>query len=166
MKTIRPLLGRVRIDGVSFTEDLAYKGGPHISPKINEEFWLPYQDPIVDELRRHGTEIICLWTAGNIDVLLPMLLEHGVNCFWPVERGSGMDPVVLRSKYGRVLRMGGGIPKETLIAGPAAIDREIRRLLPLIKEGGYLPAIDDVVPPEVPFENYRHYANAIRSVEL
>jgi uroporphyrinogen-III decarboxylase len=166
MKTIHPLLGRVRIDCVSFTEDLAYKGGPHISPKIYEEFWLPYQDPIVHELRRHGMEVICLWSAGNIDVLIPLLMEHGVNCFWPVERGSGMDPAALRSKYGRALRMGGGIPKEALIEGPAAIDRELERLLPLIKEGGYLPALDDVVPPEVPFDTYRHYAAALRAVTV
>ncbi len=133
---------------------------------IIEEFWLPYQDPIVRELRRHGTEMICLWSAGNIDVLIPMLLEHGVNCFWPVERGSGMDPVALRSKYGRGLRLGGGFPKEALIAGAEAIDREMQRLEPLLRAGGYLPALDDVVPPEISLATYRYYANVMRSMEL
>lgn len=166
LKTIRPLLGRVRIDGVAFVEDLAYKGGPHLSPKTYEEFWLPYQDPIIRELRRSGTAIICLWTAGNIEVLLPLLLEHGVNCIWTVERGSGMDPLAVRSKYGRALLMGGGIPKEALIEGPAAINREIKRLLPLIRQGGYLPALDDIVPPEVSLETYRYYVKSLRAVTL
>jgi len=161
---IRPLLGRVQIDGLILTEDLAYKNGPHLSPKIYEEFWLPYQNPIVREVKRHGTGIVCLWTAGNIEVLLPMLMDNGINCIWCLERGSGMDPVAIRKKYGRSLLLGGGIPKEAMIEGPAAIDREIARLLPLIREGGYLPALDDVVPPEVPFDTYRYFVDALRAV--
>ena len=141
MPQIRPLHGRVRIDGLVLTEDLAYKNGPHLSPKIYEEFWLPYQNPIVREVKRHGTGIVCLWTAGNIEALLPMLMDNGINCIWCLERGSGMDPVALRKKYGQSLLLGGGIPKEALIQGRAAIDREIASLLPLIREGGYLPAL-------------------------
>lgn len=47
-----------------------------------------------------------------------------------------------------------------------AIDREIQRLMPVIREGGYLPALDDVVPPEVPLEHYRYFVNALRHVTL
>ncbi|HEY3418293.1 MAG TPA: uroporphyrinogen decarboxylase family protein, partial [Armatimonadota bacterium] len=137
MTTVQAYLDAgVRIDFAAFVEDLAYKNGPHCSPKIYEEFWLPYQDPVVELLRSHGVPLICQWTAGNIDVMFPMLFAHGFNCFFPVERGANMDPIELRAKYGRALRMAGGIPKEAFIEGPAAIDREIARLLPLIREGG------------------------------
>jgi uroporphyrinogen decarboxylase len=161
---IQPVLRRVKFDFVTFAEDLAFKNGPHISPAIYREFFLPYQDPIVNELKRHGVAVICLWTAGNIEVLIPLLLEHGFNCTWPLERNSGMDPLALRKKYGRDLRLGGGIPKEALIAGPAAIDRELSRLLPVIRDGGYVPAVDDMVPPEVPWAHYRYYVHAMRAV--
>ncbi len=76
-----------------------------------------------------------------------------------IRDGPGGDPEKMRS-----LLLGGGIPKEALIEGPAAIDREIDRLLPLIREGGYLPALDDVVPPEGPFDTYRFFVNALRAV--
>jgi len=166
IEVIRPLLREVKLDFVTFTEDLAYKGGPHISPRVYEEFWLPYQDPVVEVLRASGIPVICMWSAGNLLPLLPTLLEHGFNCTWPIERGAGMDPFELRHRFGRGLRLAGGVAKEALIAGPDAIDREIERLLPLIREGGFLPAIDDMVPPEVPLDHYRYYVNAMQAVKL
>jgi len=166
LKVIRPLLGRVRIDFVAIAEDLAYKGGPHFSPAIYREFWLPYQNPIVEELRRAGIPIIGLWSSGNLNVLIPLLLENGVNAVMPVEQIADMDPIALRRRYGRELRLLGGFPKEALIAGPAAIDAELTRLRPLIAEGGYLPTLDDVVPPEVPWEVYRYFIARLRQLRF
>ncbi len=165
-ETLQPLLQKVRLDFVTFAEDLAYKQAPHISPRIYKEFWLPYQDPIVETLKAAGVPVICMWTAGNAEALLPLMLEHGINCTWPLERAAGMDPLALRTRFGRALRLGGGIPKEALIAGPEAIDREIERLKPLMAEGGYVPAVDDMVPPEVPLATYRHYLDRMREVRL
>ena len=53
-----------------------------------------------------------------------------------------------------------------MISGPAAIDAEIQRLMPVIEEGGYIPALDDMVPLEVPLSHYRHYIDALRRIEL
>jgi uroporphyrinogen decarboxylase len=63
------------------------------------------------------------------------------------------------------LRLGGNISKEALIAGPAAIDREIARLMPLVRDGGFVPALDDMVPLEVPLTHYRYLIEAIRAIE-
>ena len=41
---------------------------------------------------------------------------------------------------------------------------ESRRLSESADEGGYLPALDDVVPPEVPFDTYRYFVDALRAV--
>jgi uroporphyrinogen decarboxylase len=166
LQTVRPLLGKLYLDYVTFAEDLAYKGGPHISPKTYAEFWLPHQDPLVEALRRSGVPVICLWSAGDVRPLLPLLRQHGFNCTWPLERGAGMDPVALRKAYGPELRLGGGLSKEALIAGPEAIDREIDQLMPLISAGGYLPALDDMVPPEVSLANYRHLVRRLQEIQL
>ena len=166
LQTLRPLLARTKIDVAIFAEDLAYKAAPHISPRLYGEFWLPYQDPIVEELKRHDVPLICMWTAGNIVPLLPMLMEHGFNCTWPLEQMAGMDPVVLRRQFGRELRLGGGIAKEALIAGPVAIDREIERLMPVIRDGGFIPAVDDCPPPEVPMGTFAYYVEALRKIRV
>jgi uroporphyrinogen decarboxylase len=131
-----------------------------------EQFWLPYQNPIIEECRRHGVELFCLWTAGNIVPLLPLVMRNGINATWPLERVAGMDPAMLRKRFGRELRLAGGISKEALIEGPSAIDAEITRLMPLIRDGGFIPAVDDMPPPEVSFAHFSYYVEALRRIEV
>ncbi|MBI2940095.1 MAG: hypothetical protein HYY04_06605 [Chloroflexi bacterium] len=159
-------LGAVRVDYALFTEDLAGKNGPLVSPAIYEEFWYRYQDPIVQALRDQGVPVLCQWSAGQFRKLLPGMMEHGLNCTWPLEVMAGMDAPALRDRFGRELRMGGNIPKEAVIAGPEAIDREIDRLMPLIREGGFLPALDDMASPDMPFSHYRHLIDRLQSIRL
>lgn len=159
---LRRVLPGIRVDYAAFAEDLAYKTNPHISPAIYREFWLPHQNRVVAELKKHGVPIITLHSSGNLEALVPLLLDNGVNCICPMERMAGMDPVKIRKLFGRSLRMEGGLSKEALIGGPRCIDEELARLLPVIREGGFIPALDDVVPPEVPLENYRYFINALR----
>jgi hypothetical protein len=164
IESMRPIVPRVGVDIFAFTEDLAYKNGPHLSPQIYRDFFLPYQNVLVGALKKSGAGIVSLWTAGNIDAMLPMLMENGIDCILILERQAGMDPVRLRREYGRDLRLIGGIAKEALIEGKRAIDRALEHLMPLIEEGGYIPAIDDMIPPEVPFSHYRHYVEKMREI--
>ena len=159
---LKPVLKQARFDWACYSEDLAYRGGPHISPAIYREFWLPHQDPVTRMLRDAGIPIISLYTSGNCEALLPLAMEHGINCTWPCERNAGMDPLALRRKFGRELRLVGGVGHTCLTGGLAAIDAEVQRLVPLVREGGFIPMLDDMIPPEVPFENYRYCIEAIR----
>ena len=163
---VRSLLAQVVPDVVLFTEDLAGKNGPLISPRIYREFWHPYQDPVIRLLQEHGVPMICQWTAGQFDRLIPDMLEHGFNCTWPLEVMAGMDAPALRTRYGPGLRMAGNIAKEAVIAGPAEIDRAIDRLLPLMAEGGFLPALDDMASPDMPFAHYRYMIERLQAVRL
>lgn len=163
---IRPLLKGVHWNCAVFGEDLAGKNGPLVSPRVYDEFWAPYQAPIIDLLRQHGVKVICQWSAGRFDALLPSMLDQGFNCAWPLEVMAGMDAADLRRRYGRKLLLGGNIAKEAVIAGPAAIDAEIERLLPVISDGGFLPGLDDMASPDMPFDHYRYLIDKIRSVTM
>ena len=166
IEIIRPVLGAVELDYAMFAEDLAAKNGPLISPWIYEEFWYPYQDPIIELLREHNVPVICQWSAGQFEVLVESMMEHGFNATWPLEAIAGMDASTLRQRHGRGLLMAGNIPKEAVIAGPEAIDKEIERLLPLIREGGFLPALDDMASPDMPFSHYRHMIEKLQEIRL
>ena len=160
------VLGKVRVDFAVFGEDLAGKNGPLVSPKTYAEFWYPHQDPVINLLRKHGVPVICQWSAGQFAGMLPSMVEHGFNCTWPLEVVAGMDAVEIRKRCGRELRLGGNIAKEALIAGPDAIDREIERLMPLIRAGGFIPALDDMVPLETPFANYCYLIRKLQAIGL
>jgi hypothetical protein len=166
MAMIEPVLATLKLDYVMFGEDLAGKNGSLISPAIYQAFWYPYQDPIIDMLRAHDVPVICQWSAGQFDSLLPGMLAHGFNCTWPLEAMAGTDGPTLRQRFGRQLLLGGNIAKEAVIAGPAAIDRQIDRLMPLIQQGGFLPALDDMASPDMPFAHYRYMIESLQSIRL
>lgn len=161
---LRRVLGSVRVDFAVFGEDLAGKNGPLISPAMYAEFWFPHQDPILDLLRAAGVPLICQWSSGQFEALLPGMMAHGFNCTWPLEVMAGMDAPVLRRRFGRSLRLAGNIAKEAVIAGPAAIDRELARLMPLVREGGFLPALDDMGAPDMPFSHYRYLIEKLHAI--
>jgi len=166
IETIRPILGTARLDFAIFTEDLAGKNGPLVSPRLYDEFWHPHQDPIVRLLVDHDVPIICQWTSGQVGPLLPTMIDHGFNCTWPLEVVAGMDGPALRRRFGRGLLLAGNIAKEAVIAGPDAIDAEIDRLMPLIREGGFLPALDDMASPDMPFPHYRYLIERLQAIRL
>ena len=50
--------------------------------------------------------------------------------------------------------------------GPFEIDAEIARIVPLLKEGGYIPWCDHHVPPDVPLEHYLYYVERMKEMTL
>jgi hypothetical protein len=44
------------------------------------------------------------------------------------------------------------------------VDREFERLLPVVRQGGYIPGADHQVPPSTSLENYRYYIGRLRQV--
>ena len=68
-----------------------------------------------------------------------------------------MDPTAVRRRYGRDLRLWGGVDKRALTHGRAEIDSEIARHKWLIGDGGFVPMLDHSAPPDIPYDNYRYF---------
>ena len=96
-------------------------------------------------------------TDGDCRPVIPVYQELGMDYMSPFEVASGCDVVEIRKQYPQLL-MSGGIDKRILAKSKDAIDREVDRIMPFMKEhGGYIPTCDHGVPEEVSFENYMHY---------
>lgn len=152
-----PILDEVAPDYFFFNEDLAMKTGPLLSPATYREFLFPHVRRMVDHLRGKGVKHIGVDCDGNCEDVIPLMLDAGIDFLWPLERAAGMDPIKLRKKFGRGMRLWGGVDKRVLTEGPDAIDAHLRELAPLVKEGGFIPTIDHTVPPDVSLENFRYY---------
>jgi uroporphyrinogen decarboxylase len=138
-------------------EDLAFKNGPFLSPAMYREFLAPRYRKVLALAQRRGVRLCYLDSDGNYDVLLPQMLELGLNIHCPVEVAAGMDPVALRAAYGKDLRLIGGVDKRAVAAGRKAIDQEMERLFPLMCEGGFIPKIDHSVSSDISWDNFRYY---------
>ena len=161
----RALASGVQFDACGMWEDMAYRAGPLISPKHFKQYLVPQYRRITDLMHKHGVEIIWLDCDGKIDALLPLWLDAGVNCMFPLEVGTwGADPLEYRKQYGKDLLMMGGFNKHILQAGPTEIEAEVRRLAPLVEEGGYIGFCDHRVPPDVSLENYIFFLEKVREI--
>jgi len=160
---ICPLLD---FDYVFMWEDMAYKTGPLISPRLVREFMLPYYKQLIQHLRsRHGIDIFLLDTDGNPEVLLPIFIEAGINVLIPLEIAAGTEPLPIREKYGEQLALMGGIDKRALTGDKETIKREVMRKVPaMLESGGYIPGVDHAVPHDVPFENYCYFVELLREL--
>ncbi len=155
---IERALRDVQFDYFNFFEDFAGKGGPLISPQIFRKFFLPAYQKITDRLRAAGIPSIWLDSDGDPEVLIPLLLEAGITCLWPLEQASGMDPLRLRTEYGAALALAGGIDKRELFRDRKAIEDELyAKLPPMLDSGGYLPFLDHTFSPEISYDNFRYY---------
>jgi hypothetical protein len=153
-----PVLDRIAPDYVFINEDMAMKSGPLLGPDTYREFIFPRMRRLVDFYKSKGVRYVLVDSDGNTEPLIPLLLEAGVDGIWPIERASeSMDPVALRKKYGRALRLWGGVDKRELAKDRKCIDDHLASLAPLVEDGGYIPTVDHLVPPDVSLENFRYY---------
>lgn len=155
------ILSEVKVDCIHIWEDMSFKNGPLISPRLFREFLVPAYQKVTDVARSHGVDVVLVDTDGDCSLLIPLMLEGGVTGLYPFEVQAGMDVRAIRKAYPK-LQILGGIDKKALAMDRAAIDAELRRCVPeMIAKGGYIPMADHQIPPDVSWENYRYYRNRI-----
>lgn len=154
---IKKILPFIEFDYAIGWEDIAFKNGPIISPDMFKKFLFPRYKRIAEVLHKYGVKVIFTDCDGNIMPIVDQWIEAGYTCQFPVEVAAGTDPLALRKKYGRDVLLLGGVNKQALIKGRKAIDRELKRLEPILNQGGFIPHVDHRCPPDVTFKNYLYY---------
>ena len=115
----------------------------------------PYYLKIVPVLHSHGIKVI-VDTDGDLTMMVPWLLECGVDGILPLERQSKVDVNQLREEYPSLLMLG-SFDKTIMRYGEDAMRKEFERIAPAMAKGGYIPSVDHNTPPDVSVENYRIY---------
>jgi len=165
-KLLDNFLKKVSIDAAVFSEPIGGNDGPLMSPQMYADIVLASYQPIMAVLHRHQVQTIIFQTYANARILIPSILEWGFNTLWACEVYTpAMDYIDLRKLYAKDLRLIGGIDLDALRKGKAAIKAEIlKKVPPLIEQGGYIPLADGRVREDVPFENYSYYRELLQKV--
>lgn len=146
---------------VFFEEDLSGKNGPLISADIFDEFVAPYYRQIIPFLKEQGVANVFMDTDGDFTLLIPSILEAGIDGVLPVDVNAGVDIVEVRRQY-PTLKFFGGFNKLCITEGKEAIEEELERLTPVIKQGGCIVCTDHQAAPHTSLEDYKYYVKRLK----
>ena len=164
IETARPVLEKIDVEYFTLNEDMSMKSGPLLGPDLFRTYIFPHLKRMVEFFKSHGTKYFAVDTDGDPTLLIPLLMDAGVDVVWPIERASDVSPQEWRRQFGKDLRLWGGVDKRVLFEGPEAIRAHLREFIPLIEEGGFIPTVDHTVPPGVSWDNFRYYMDYKRAL--
>lgn len=156
------LTSKIDFDFGRFYEDMAYRGGSLISPKMFKEFLTPYYRRLIDLARSRGVKHFVVDSDGYIEDMLPLFLEAGLTAILPWEVAAGNDIERVRDEYPNLGIMG-GIDKRALTS-KETIDKELAKVSRMIARGGFIPYVDHAVPPNVSWENFKYYRERLNDI--
>ena len=164
-RVLEEISSLITVDCLFVHEDMAGKGGPMIGPSMIKEYIHPYYRRIWDLLSSRGTRLFAQDSDGDMNPVLDVFAEAGVNIFFPCEPAAGMDIVAIRKKYGKAFAMLGGIDKHVLRKSKDDIRKELEyKLQESMRGGGMCFSLDHRIPNGTPLENYRYYVKTAQEM--
>jgi uroporphyrinogen decarboxylase len=158
---LEQLCRHVTPDAVFISEDMAYKGKSMISMDMARGFCMPCWRDWSGQLRSAGVPIIDMDSDGFIGELIPLWIEAGINVCDPLEVAAGCDIVEMRQRFGHSIAFRQGVDKRAIAAGGQALQDELSRIEPVVKDGGYIPGCDHGVPPDISWPNFVDYSRRL-----
>jgi uroporphyrinogen decarboxylase len=141
-------------DSVYWYDDMGYKHNQFFSMRMYRQLLKPFHQRAIDWAHARGIKAH-LHSCGDVNPFVPELIGMGLDALNPLEVKAGMDPLQLKRAYGRDLVLHGGV-NAVLWDQPDAIQAEMERVIPTLKEGGgYIFSSDHSVPSTVSLEDFR-----------
>ena len=153
-------------DAIFYYEDLGLKGRPFMSPAMYREIMKPAHRRLFDFAHSKGLPVI-MHSCGDIKLLLPDLIDAGLNCLQSMEVKAGMDLIDLFKSFGDRISFFGGIDARALVANDRAwIERELTEKVAFMVNngGGYILRSDHSIPPQVDYETVRFFFERGREI--
>ena len=131
------------------------------------ELWLPYYRRINDWIHSHTTWKTFKHCCGAVEKFIDPFLESGFDILNPVQcSAAGMEPALLKSKYGdRIVFWGGGVDTQSVLpfGTPAEVREQVlRRCQTFAAGGGFVFNTVHNIQAGTPVENIAAMLEAVR----
>ena len=150
-------------DELMWFDDMAYRNGLLFSKDMWRDILMPYQKKTINWAHSHSIKAQ-LHCCGNINALIPELIELGLDALNPLEVKAGMNPVRVKKTYGKNLVLKGGFDIRNW-NHMAKAEEDIRAVLPdMMESGGYVFSSDHSIADSVGLEDYRRIVGLVRDI--
>ena len=156
------LLVKNGVDFIFAADDVAFKSGLFIPPKIMKEIWVPRIARIFEPAVNAGIPVM-FHSDGKIDDMVEALIEIGLDCLNPMDP-YGVNYREYKKRYGSRLCLSGNVDIEFPLSKgtPEEVDADVKSHMDVLKPGyGYVATVSHSVVNYIPHENVITYINAI-----
>jgi hypothetical protein len=130
---------RVQVVWISGT-DFGTQNSEFMSKETYRKFYKPYQKRLNDWIHKNTRWKTFYHTCGSIVNLLDDMVEAGIDILNPVQcSAAGMDPRMLKEKYGnKLVFWGGGVDTQHVLpfGTPEEVRAQVRERLEIFSHGG------------------------------
>jgi uroporphyrinogen decarboxylase len=157
------LLAQAGVDVLRLGDDVGSQKGMIMSPDTWRQWLKPRLAFVISTAKRIKPDMLVFFhTDGNVEPIIPDLIEAGVDILNPVQPEC-MDPVKIKRQYGDRLSFWGTIGTQSTM--PFGTAEEVRRVvkerIETVGPEGLLLAPTHVLEPEVPWENVVAFVDAV-----
>jgi uroporphyrinogen decarboxylase len=164
-KTVTQRLVTMGVDMIWLGDDVGGQNSMLMSPSMWRQYFKPRMSELITSLKAINPHIkIAYHTDGVVYPIIPDLIEIGLDVLNPIQP-MAMDPVRLKSEYGRNLCFWGSLDiQQTLPFGTAEQVKEevLTRLKTIGLGGGLLIGPTHNVQLDTPMENFWAMIDTIR----
>jgi uroporphyrinogen decarboxylase len=151
------------LDSIKWPDDMGYKHSQFFSVKMYRELLKPVHKRAIEWAHKRGIKAH-IHSCGDINPLIPELIDIGIDAINPLEVKAGMDPIQIKKTYGKDVVLHGGI-NAVLWDDIDAISAEMEKTIPVMKDsGGYIFSSDHSVPSSVSLENFKYIVNLAKKL--
>jgi uroporphyrinogen decarboxylase len=156
------------VDIIRFGDDLGMTSGPFMDVETYVTLFKPRLKILCDYVKSHSQMHTYLHTCGSVSLLMPHLIEAGIEIFNPVQTNAwNMDPRFLKKEFGKDCTFwGGGIENVGTLNGLnlKAIHDQVWERMEIFSEGGgfVFNTVHNILP-DVPPENIIAMFDAVKS---
>jgi hypothetical protein len=142
---------------IGWPDDLGYKGGTFMNPKLYEELLYPWHAKAIELAHKYGA-FINMHSHGKIDAVVPLFAKAGLNMLNPVGPTDNMDLKDLKEKYGDEMCFLGGLSKNIgFMKSEELKEHLLDRLRVGTPGGGFILGSEGDIPVEMSVENFENF---------
>jgi hypothetical protein len=149
--------------------DFGTQNSTFCSTETYDRVWLPYYKKVNDWIHQNTNWKTFKHSCGAVEPLMSHFIESGFDIINPVQiNASGMDPKVLKQKYGdHLVFWGGGVDTQGAFAfgTPQQVKDQVRSQCEILnKNGGFVFNTVHNIQANVPFENVVAMLDALKEL--
>jgi hypothetical protein len=138
--------------------DFGTQNSTFCSPEAYDNLWLPYYKKVNDWIHTNTNWKTFKHSCGAVETFIPHFINSGFDILNPVQiNASGMDPKLLKEKYGEnIVFWGGGVDTQGAFAfgTPNEVKEQVKRQCEILNEnGGFVFNTVHNIQANVPFGN-------------